>query len=165
MKIFKLRLLGLLASAIIFSFFNISIAQASVVSYKTELNVITFKLDKGVMKITVCREDIIGVKYSIFDSIPEKASLVVVNDWKSYPEFNVLENKDEVIITTGRLKIKVSKSNNAVIYTDLQDAIILSENGTNGKTMNPSIIAGIQTYNCSTEIISPWYRGNENRGC
>ena len=128
MKIYKSRLSGLLASVVFLFFLYTGIAQASVVSYKTELNVITFKLDKGVMKITVCREDIIGVKYSIFDSIPEKASLVVVNDWKSYPEFNLLENKYEVIITTGRLKIKVSKSNNAVIYTDLQDAIILSEN-------------------------------------
>jgi len=165
MKIFKLRLSGLPASVVFLFFLYTGIAHASVVSYKTELNVITFRLDTGVMKITVCKDDIIGVRYSIFDPIPEKASLVVVNDWKSYPEFKILENNDEVIITTRRLKIKVSKSTNAVRFTDLQDVIILSENGTKGKILNPAIIAGIQTYNCITEFISPSDEALFGLGC
>ena len=42
-------------------------ANASVISYKKEANGLLFTLDKGRMKITICTDDIIQVKYTIFD--------------------------------------------------------------------------------------------------
>lgn len=129
--------------------------RSSVVSYKAERDGVFFTLDKGILKIKICKDDIIEVKYAISDTLPSKSSLVVDNTWKVTPKFKISEANGEVIIVTGRLKIKINKSTNAVRYTDLQDAVILSEDGTNGKTMVQATVAGIQTHNCVTQFISP----------
>lgn len=130
-------------------------AFASVTSYSKDADGVAFKLDQGVMKIKICRDDIIELKYTSLSSLAPKTSLVINNEWKATPAFTVIEKSDEIIITTSRLKIKVNKSTNAVTYNDLNDVVILSEDAATGKVVTPVTVAGINTYNCSTQFNSP----------
>ncbi len=50
----------------------------------------------------------IQVKYTTLPLFLDKQSLVVINEWKSTPEFSVSETNNKVILTTARLKIVVS---------------------------------------------------------
>jgi alpha-D-xyloside xylohydrolase len=141
-----------------------SICAASVISYTKSPAGVTFKLDKGLMLIKICKADIIEVKYTIFDHFPDKASLVVNNSWKQRPPFKVAGNGAEIVITTARMSIRVNKATNAITYTDLKGNIITSETGTN-KTMNADTIAGIATYNCTTRFNSPAGEALYGLGC
>src|SRR5437016_320097 len=96
----------LIVSAFFFTvfLFAFSTARASVKSYKRGADGITFQLDKGLMKIKVCAADIIQVKYTMFDSFPAKASLVINNTWQAKPAYTVTEANGTIVITTSKLK-------------------------------------------------------------
>jgi alpha-D-xyloside xylohydrolase len=127
--------------------------MASIVSYTKTDRAVVFKLDKGLMEVKICKADIIEVKYTIFNTFPEKNSLTVDNPWKENALFRVSEHDGEVDITTAKLLIKINKDSNAITYTDLKGNIITSETGEN-KTMNTAAIAGIDTYNCTSAFNS-----------
>src|ERR1035437_6387952 len=110
-----------------------SYTWASVASYTNDQDGVTFTLDRGMLKIKICKEDIIEVKYTSLNSLESKNSLVIVNDWKPAVKFAITEKSGEIIISTSRLKIKVNKSTNSIRYPDLNDAVILSEDENAGK--------------------------------
>jgi alpha-D-xyloside xylohydrolase len=159
LKHFRFRLMTLLF------LFCISLSlKASVISYKKDANGLTFKLDKGLMYIAVCKDDIIEVKYTLSDTFEKKPSLVVNNNWQTHPAYQVAESKTEIIITTARLKARVNKATNAITYTDLKGNIITAEDSDN-KAITPATIAGINTYNVSTQFISPRNEALYGLGC
>lgn len=165
MKAIFFKLTALMA-AVVFSLFTITnAALASVSSFTKDPDGVTFILDKGIMKIKVCKDDIIEVKYTSLASLDPKNSLVVNNEWKTLATFNVSEKSGEVIILTSRLKIKVNKSTNAIRYTDLNDAVILAEGENAGKQVVAATVAGINTYNCSTLFNSPTDEALYGLGC
>ncbi|MEO7216285.1 TIM-barrel domain-containing protein [Mucilaginibacter sp.] len=135
--------------------------KASVISYKKSANGLVFKLDKGLIAINVCRNDIIEVKYTIFNSFNSRPSLVVNKKWGNIP-FDVQENKTQFIITTARLKVLVNKASNAITYTDLNGNEITSEDK---KGITPATIAGIDTWNISTQFHSPKNEALFGLGC
>ena len=138
-------------------------AIAAVQSYEVKSDGVTFKLDKGLMNILVCRDDIIEVKYTIFDAFQTKPSLVVNNNWH-YAPFSISQTKTNYTITTKKLKITIDKATNAITYADLSGNVITSEDAQN-KTMAPATIAGISTYNVSTQFNSPANEALYGLGC
>jgi alpha-D-xyloside xylohydrolase len=139
-------------------------AKASVVSFTKDADGITFTLDKGLMKVKICKDDLIEVKHTSLASLAEKNSLVVNNPWKTAIKFDVAETGNEIVITTSRLKIKVNRATNAITYADLNDEVILAEDKTN-KKMTAATIAGINTYNCETSFSSPLDEALFGLGC
>ncbi len=138
-----------------------SVANASVISYKKEANGLLFTLDKGLMKITVCKDNIIQVKYTIFNSFINKPSLIVNAKWGA-SSFKVSEDKNRVIIITSKLKVVISKATNNVSYEDLYGKKITSEDS---KSITPATIAGINTYNIGTQFNSPKDEALFGLGC
>jgi alpha-D-xyloside xylohydrolase len=141
------------------------VTNAAVKSYRKDAEGVTFSLDKGVMKIKLCADDIVEVKYTVFTSFSAKNSLVVNNPFTKKTAFNVAERNGEIVITTKRLKIKVDKASTAITYADVNDAEILSEDRDNNKSMSAATIAGINTYNCATQFNSPSNEGLFGLGC
>jgi len=139
-------------------------AKASVISHQVKHGSVVFKLDKGLLQINICKADIIEVKYTTFGSFEDRASLVVNNKW-DYPAFKLAETKTTFVITTTRLKVIVNKSTNAVTYTDLKGNEITSETANDNKTITPATIAGISTYNVSTQFNSPSNEALYGLGC
>src|SRR5258706_16465030 len=77
---------------------SIQRANASVKSYKKGADGVTFILDKGIMKVKICKEDIIEVKYTFMNSFPAKNSLVINNPWVTKPAYSLSETQNEFII-------------------------------------------------------------------
>lgn len=138
--------------------------KAAVRSYLVKDSSVVFTLDKGMMEISVCRADLIGVKYTIFDHFPVKPSLVIDHHWSPVP-FKVAESGVWIVITTARLAVRVNRATNQVIYADLRGNVIASESENDNKTMAPVTIAGIRTYRCSTRFNSPADEGLYGLGC
>ena len=143
---------------------SVKLTKASVIAFTKNTDGVVFKLDKGLMKIKICKPDIIEVKYTIFNTFPEKNSLTVNNPWNERSLFRVSEHSSEVIITTAKLIITINKATNAITYSDLKGNVITSETGEN-KTMNTATIAGIDTYNCNTAFNSPANEALFGLGC
>jgi alpha-D-xyloside xylohydrolase len=141
------------------------VAQAKVVSFTKDNDGITIKLDKGLMKVKVCSDNIVEVKYTLLQDFLMKKSLVITNDWKKGTKFTLSENKEEIVIITGNLKVWINKSTNAIRFTDLKGSTILSEDGENGKNMTPAVIAGLQVNNCTTQFLSPANEALFGLGC
>jgi alpha-D-xyloside xylohydrolase len=139
--------------------------QASVVSYKKDSDGITCTLDKGLMKVKVCFDNLIEVKYTTLPVFLDKPSLVITNEWKTIPGFTITENANEIVIATAKIKVIVNRQNNAVKYTDLAGNVILAEDDAQGKTMSEATIAGIETYNCTSQFNSPAEEALFGLGC
>lgn len=159
---FKKQLIIFLLS--IFSLLTSQVAKASVRSYKKDADGVTFRFDKGLMNIRICSSDIVEVKYTMFHAFQHKSSLVVNNKWLNKTSFTVSENAKYIYIITSKLKLRVEKATNAVTYMDKTGKVIASEAAEN-KTMQAATIAGISTYNCSTEFNSPADEGLFGLGC
>jgi alpha-D-xyloside xylohydrolase len=138
-------------------------ANATVKAYQIKQEGVDFILDKGLMNILMCKDDIIQVKYTIFNEFSTKPSLVVNNNWH-YAAFGFSQNNTEYIITTKKLKIKVDKATNAITYLNLKGEVITAESEQN-KTMISATIAGISTYNVSTQFNSPANEALYGLGC
>ena len=90
--------------AVLTSVFLTAATQAKVVSFIKDTDGITCTLDKGLMKVKICLDNIVEVKYTALSLFLDKPSLVITNEWKITPVFSVNENADEIIITTNRIK-------------------------------------------------------------
>jgi alpha-D-xyloside xylohydrolase len=161
----KIKLILVIAAIFFSNFINYQSVAAAILSYTKNADGVSFKLDAGIMKVKICKDDIIEIKYTLLSEMPSKTSLVIINQWTEIPKFEVAESPDEIIITTKKLKIKVNRSTNSIRYTDLKDMIILTEDGVNGKIMKSDTIAGIITSNCETQFLSPADEALFGLGC
>lgn len=139
--------------------------QAKVVSFVRENNGITCTLDKGLMRVKICMDNMVEVKYTSLPIFLDKPSLVVTNEWKNSPGFSVDEDQYEIVITTTRFKIIINKLSNFIKYSDLNGSVILSEDVSHGKTMTAATVAGIPVYNCATQFDSPADESLYGLGC
>jgi alpha-D-xyloside xylohydrolase len=142
-----------------------STAQANIVSWQKTNEGVRFTLDKGKMFIHIVGDDVIEVKYTNLSALPDKKSLVVPKEVLFKRSFSVSETRDVVVITTGKLKIKVDRKTNAVSYLDLNGNAILSETNEGNKLMRDTTIAGIKTSSCATSFASPSNEGLFGLGC
>jgi len=163
MSVFNKAFLKLAAVTII-GLVQLQFARAAVISYTKSAAGVTFKLNKGLMNVRVCKADIIEVTYTILDAFPQKNSLVINNTWQEKAVFTVSEHGGQIIITTARLKISINKTTNAIIYANKNGTVITAESAEN-KTMNAATIAGIDTYNCTTNFNSPADEALFGLGC
>ena len=154
-----------IAAVLIASCAAVHEAKASVVSSTKDPDGMTFTLDRGKMKVKICKEDVVEVQYTTLRDIPSRSSLVVVDTSEKTPGFQLSERPEEFVISTGRLNIKVNRSTNSITYTDLNDVTILAEAGTAGKRMAADTVAGIITHECETEFVSPENEGLFGLGC
>jgi alpha-D-xyloside xylohydrolase len=163
MHLFKQK--GKLAILIIVLITFVPLAQATVVSYQKESKGITLTLDKGLMQIRVCADNIVEVKYTTLPLFLDKPSLVITNDWNAAPEFSVIDNTREIIITTAKIRVIVNRQSNSVKFTDLNGNTVLSEDEAQGKTMKANVVADIPVYTCTTLFNSPADESLYGLGC
>jgi len=153
-----------LSFLLFFTVSNVTV-NASVISFNKGKDGVTCVLEKGLMKVKICTDNLVEVKYTELPLFLDKPSLVIINDWKIIPNFTVAENSTEIIITTATLNIIVNKQSNSIKYTDLKGNVILSEDELQGKTMTSATIAGIDTYNCTSKFYSPADESLYGLGC
>ena len=140
-------------------------AQSVIRSYQKEKDGVSFSLEKGVMKIRICMDDIVQIKYSVLNSFPTFNSLVVNNSFTQPVDFKVTENGTDIIISTAKLHIQVNRKTSAISYLSLDGKLITSEDNTYSKSMQKQTVAGIATYSCNTVFNSPADEALYGLGC
>lgn len=120
-------------------------------SYAIDASGVTFTIGTGRMRVQVFSADIIRVQYTNASAIATKTSLSVSADFGPTP-FCASEEAGTVIITTTRLKAKVSIISGLVSYTDLNDNLVLSEDS---KSVTAATVEGERTNRVQTVFNSP----------
>jgi alpha-D-xyloside xylohydrolase len=140
-------------------------AQTPVRSYQKEKDGVSFSLEKGLMKVRICSDDIVEVKYTVLNAFPNFNSLVVNNSFAKPVNFQVLEKANEILITTSKLNIHVDRNRSAISYFAKDGQLIVSEDQKNSKSMQKQMVAGIPTYSCNTVFNSPAHEALFGLGC
>jgi alpha-D-xyloside xylohydrolase len=146
------------------TFFTLNTLMGSVISFKKEPNGLLFKLNKGWIRIKICKADLIEVKYTLLKDFSEKKSLVILNPWTQKIDFKVRETRKAILISTSKLNILINRNTQAITYSTTSGKEITSETQEN-KEMKTATIAGISTFSCSSSFNSPKDEALYGLGC
>ena len=126
---------------------------------KTSMGVLihpTSKFEKGAQTIAleVINEQIIRVVASPTDEFSKAKSLCVVENAARPVKFDVVEKNDSIILSTSKVKAKVSLVTGEVKFYDQNNQVILSERK-DGKSFSPITVEGTTGYSFSQIFESP----------
>jgi alpha-D-xyloside xylohydrolase len=107
------------------------------------------------MKLEILNDEIIHVLASPVKSFSEEKSLCVIDRDYPDPSFNVKQEKDTLIISTGWIIAKVSIVTGQVIFCDQNEKVILSERPGGGKSFAPITVEGTDGYTLGQAFDSP----------
>lgn len=115
------------------------------------------KVENGAKTISleVINDQIIRVVASPTDLITETKSLCVVENAAQPVSFEVVEQNDSVILSTAKVKAKVSMATGAVVFYDENNRKILQERATDGKSFAPVTVENTTGYSFLQVFESP----------
>jgi alpha-D-xyloside xylohydrolase len=131
-------------------------AAIPVTSVTKDATGVTFAMTPGAMRIDVCADGIIRVRYSQQNTIPvdNNMSFLVTKEWSAVG-FTQTETASDISIVTSKVQIKVNKSTGALTFLDAGGATVLQETSMGGKSLKPATINGESTYTCEQIFDSP----------
>jgi len=129
----------------------------AVVHMQKEPEGVGFTLQKGVLRLQVCSDSIIRVRYSPTESAPVHPDLVVIKN--SWPVANwELQSSDEnVMVSTAQIKAIISRKDSSVTFQDAAGKTLFQQTEL---TMSPVVVNGEQTYHL--ELFSKLWGSNES---
>lgn len=151
--------------ALLLVIFSANESSAQVKSYQKTNFGVSFRLQKGMMNLYLLKNDLVEVKYTTLESVPEKRSLVVLPVGTYLKNFSVAETNGNIMVSTDKLKIKVDRQTQAITYSDLKNRIILAESASENKQMRDTTVAGIKTFSVATTFKSPKDEALYGLGC
>ena len=134
----------------------LSAAAIPVTSVTKDATGVTFAMTPGSMRIDVCTDGIIRVRYSQQNTIPvdNNMSFLVTKTWSAV-SFTQTETASDVSIVTSKVQVKVNKSTGALTFLDASGTTVLQETATGGKSLTQATINGESTYTCEQIFDSP----------
>jgi alpha-D-xyloside xylohydrolase len=130
---------------------QVSYIKAQVTSYQQDSNGIIFLLQTGIMKVQVCRDNIIHVSYCNDATMPVKQSIIVNKIWDT-PSYTVAANDLAIVIETEKLRLSVSKGTAQINYYSKDGSLLLAEDS---KQVIPVTVLGVSTKTCIATFKSP----------
>ncbi len=127
----------------------------SITSYTKDTDGITCVCNTGVMKVQICKADIIRVAYAPKTTIPARLIPIVNKKWDT-PTFTESESDGVITLQTGKLKVTINKTDANVTYATTGDEVILSEYN---KKMTAATVEGVSTNTITAEFNSPATEG------
>ncbi|MDF2539562.1 MAG: Alpha-glucosidase, partial [Herbinix sp.] len=96
----------------------------------TKPEVIEMEAGGGKMRLEVCAEDIIRVRYSPDQTFDEKDlnTFTVKKDWKPV-DYTISEDDKKLTLETAKLKVEYDKTTETVSFMDKAGKVILTEGG------------------------------------
>jgi len=107
------------------------------------------------MKLEIIGDEIINVIASPIKSFSTEKSLCIVDRDYPKPVFNVKQVQDTLIVSTQRIKAKVSLVTGQVIFCDVNNRMILSEKPGGGKSFAPVSVEGTNGFTIGQVFESP----------
>jgi alpha-D-xyloside xylohydrolase len=141
--------------AVCFSAARTFAAPIPVASVKKDSDGITLQMKPGAMRLEVYSPRIIRVTYAAQDELPDLTSLAVIAKARR-TKWTWRETKDEIILRTDEVQVRVNRMTGAVLFFDKSGKLIVAENPDGGKSLTPNQINGMNTLRSRDEfVLSP----------
>ena len=117
---------------------------------------VTCTMTPGVLRLDVCTDDIIRVRYTGQNSMPvdENMDFLVPTEWSAVA-FTQTETDDAVTVATSKVTVNVNKATGAVTFLDAGGAKVLEEVAGGGKSLKATTVNGQNTFICEQIFESP----------
>jgi len=120
-----------------------------VVSFQKQLDGLLFAMKIGTLRVQVCSNTIIRIRYSATSSIPDEPDYVVIkNDWPA-TQWSSDATADSVILKTAALKVTIARKDGGITYYDLSGKELFNEAT---RKLTPVKVNGEDTYRAESFI-------------
>jgi alpha-D-xyloside xylohydrolase len=107
------------------------------------------------IKLEVINDQIIRVVATASASFSEQKSLCAIEGSASKPSFVVSTGKDNVVLSTSKVKATVSLITGQVVFSDLNNSLLLKEPADGGNSFTPITVEGTKGYSMQQIFESP----------
>ncbi|PYT93003.1 MAG: alpha-glucosidase [Acidobacteria bacterium] len=114
-----------------------------VVSMQRESDGVRLTLQSGVMRLQVCSDSIIRVRYSPTPAVPTRPELVVIKDRWPATKWELQSSDDAIVLSTAQIKEIVSRKDSSVTFRDASGKTLFQQTEVN---MTRAVVNGEQTY-------------------
>src|SRR5215472_18636640 len=113
-----------------------------VVSVQKEPDGVRLTLENGVMRLQVCSDSIIRMRYSPAESVPAHPDLVVIKNHWPATKWDIASSDESVVLGTAQIKAVVSRKDSSVTFQDASGKTLFQQTEV---TMTPVTVNGEQT--------------------
>ena len=108
--------------------------QDAVRAIQKDTTGVTVQFASGLLRLEVCDNATLRVRYAEGDKLPEKKEFVVIQKWTSAP-FKLDEKPDKAVLRTKRFGVEIDRASGALQFLDAGGNVILQEPGTNARSL------------------------------
>src|SRR5439155_9564847 len=132
---------------ILFLLIGVAGAQSNplnpITNFARQADGVQFTSKSGILKLQVCSESIIRVLYARGPTFPKTQDFVVIKTTWPSVKWDVQSDSDAITLTTSQLKIKVTRKDASIDFTDAAGKKLFQQTEI---TMTPSVVNGEKTY-------------------
>jgi len=128
-----------------------------VTGFERQADGMRLALEKGVMRLQVCSESIIRVRYSLAPSAPTHADLVVIkNSWPA-TRWEMQSSDDSIVLSTAEIKAVISRKDGSITFQDSAGKTLFQQTEV---AMTPVVVNGEPTN--QLELFAKLWGSNES---
>lgn len=114
-----------------------------VVGVQKEPDGVRLTLEKGVLRLQVCSDSILRMRYSAAENVPAHPDLVVIkSDWPA-TKWEMQTSDEQVVLHAAQIKAVVSRKDSSVTFQDSSGKTLFQQTEV---TMTPVVVNGESTY-------------------
>src|SRR5260370_14563224 len=113
-----------------------------VVSVQRESDGVQLKLQSGTLKLQVCSDSIIRVRYSLAAAFPSRPEFVVIKDNWPAAKWEMQTSDDAIVLSTFRVKVFIARKDISVTFRDSGGKSLFVQSEV---SMTPTTVNGEQT--------------------
>src|SRR5207302_204953 len=113
-----------------------------VISVQREADGVQLTLQNGTLKLQVCSDSIVRVRYSPTAAFASRPEFVVVKDSWPATKWEMQSTDDAVVVSTSQLKVVVARKDSSVTFQDSASKTLFVQNEV---SMTPVVVNGEQT--------------------
>src|SRR5439155_21345499 len=115
----------------------------AVLSVQRESDGVQLTLRNGTLKLRVCSDSIVRVRYSPTAAFPSRPDFVVIKDKWLATKWELQSSDEAIILSTAQLKVAIARKDSSVTFQDSAGKTLFEQNEV---SMTPAIVNGEQTY-------------------
>jgi alpha-D-xyloside xylohydrolase len=100
-------------------------------------------LQNGTLKLQVCSDSIIRVRYSPTTPFPTRPEFLVIKESWPATKWEIQSSEDAIVLSTSQLKVVVARKDSSVTFQDSAGKTLFEQNEI---SMTPTVVNGEQTY-------------------
>jgi alpha-D-xyloside xylohydrolase len=114
-----------------------------VVSVERQSDGVQLTLQSGVLRLQICSDSIVRVRYSPTTSFPSRPDFVVIKDSWPSTKWELQTSDDAIVLSTAQVRVVTARKDGSVTFQDSNGKTLFEQNEV---SMTPAVVNGEQTH-------------------